>query len=114
MASPRCWPGANDVHLADVERRRRTAAVVLAAELEPVHVAAVLALLSFPEFSAKDEHSGVDEGHGAANLGLKLALDIVDRQPGGGFQVNKPEVIKHGLLRRRPTVNEDMSVRKRQ
>lgn len=111
MAGPRCRPGANDIHLADVERRRRTSAVVLAAELEPVHVAAVLALFSFSELSAEDEDSGVDEGHRAANLGLKLALDIVDRQPGGGFQVNKPEVIKHGLFRRSPTVDKDMSVR---
>lgn len=111
VAGPRCRPSANDIHLADVERRRRTGAVVLAAELEPVHVAAVLALLSLAELPAEDEDRGVDEGHGAADLGLKLALDIADRQPRGGFQVDEPEVVEHGLLGRGAAVDEDVAVR---
>lgn len=114
MAGPGCWTGTNHIHLAYVKSRRRTGTVVLTTELKPVHVAAVLTLLSLSEFPTKDEDSGVDEGHSAADLGLKLALDIVDRQPGGGLEVDEPEIIKHGLFWRGATVDEDMSVRKSQ
>lgn len=114
VTGPCCGTSANDIHLADVKRGRRTSAVVLAAELELVHVAAVLTFLSFSELSAEDKDGGVDEGHRAADLGLKMALDIVDRQPRGSFQVDEPEIVKHGLFRRGSAVDEDVSVRERE
>ncbi len=54
-------------------------------EVEFVEVAAVLAVLSFPELSSKDIDIGVDESHGASYFGLKKASDIGYLLPGGGF-----------------------------
>lgn len=111
MSSSSCGTSANYIHLADVKSRCRTVAIALAAELELVHVATILAFLSFSELSAEDKDGGVDKGHSAADLGLKMSLDIADRQPRGSFKVNEPEIIKHGLFRRGSTIDEDVSGR---
>ena len=111
MASSRGWASSNYLHFRDGQSRRRTAAIVVMVEFEPVEITTVLAVVPFSKLASENIDIWVNQSHSTAYFGFEEASDVRYLLPGGCFEVYEPEIVKHDFLGRGSPINENMALR---